>query len=104
MYFAVDGGVYGRNLMKCADTDTWSPVTYNQGTARPRTRAVGELFFKTDATAGQNLYMCASTNTWTQQLNTGSGVNQFPGCSFDGGGATIAVNSVCTPGCGPAAR
>ena len=38
------------------------------GTSLPATCTVGDLYFKSDATAGQNLYECASTNTWTQQL------------------------------------
>lgn len=43
------------------------------GTSLPGTCTVGDLFFKSDATAGQNLYECAVTNTWTQQLNNGAG-------------------------------
>jgi hypothetical protein len=43
------------------------------GTSLPGTCGLGELFFKTDATAGQNLYFCTATNTWTQQLNSGGG-------------------------------
>ena len=43
------------------------------GTSLPGTCVVGDLYFKSDATAGQNLYECAVTNTWTQQLNTGGG-------------------------------
>lgn len=43
-----------------------------RGTTLPTNCAVGQLFFKTDATAGQNIYECASANTWTQQLNNGA--------------------------------
>lgn len=43
------------------------------GTSLPGTCTVGDLYFKSDATAGQNIYECQSTNTWTQQLNSGSG-------------------------------
>lgn len=42
------------------------------GTSLPGTCAVGETYFKTDATAGQNIYFCTATNTWTQQLNSGA--------------------------------
>lgn len=35
------------------------------GTILPATCTVGDLFFKTDASAGQNIYACSSTNTWT---------------------------------------
>ncbi len=41
------------------------------GTSLPGTCTVGDLYFKSDATAGQNIYQCQSTNTWTQQLNSG---------------------------------
>lgn len=37
------------------------------GTSLPGTCVIGELYFKSDATAGQNIYECQSTNTWTQQ-------------------------------------
>jgi len=43
------------------------------GVVLPATCAVGELFFKSDATAGLNIYECQSTNTWTQQLSSGGG-------------------------------
>lgn len=43
------------------------------GTSLPGTCTVGDVYFKTDATAGQNLYYCTATNTWTQQLNSGGG-------------------------------
>jgi hypothetical protein len=43
------------------------------GTSIPGTCTVGDVFFKTDATAGQNLYYCTSTNSFTQQLNSGAG-------------------------------
>jgi len=43
------------------------------GTSLPATCAVGNLFFKNDATPGQNIYMCQSINNWTQQLNSGTG-------------------------------
>ena len=42
------------------------------GTSVPATCAVGDHYFKTDATAGRNLYACTATNTMTQM----SGVRQ----------------------------
>jgi len=54
------------------------------GTALPGTCGVGELFFKSDATAGQNLYECATANVWTQQLNSGAG------------GASAALDNLAT--------
>lgn len=44
------------------------------GTSLPGTCAVGELFYKTDATAGQNVYGCTATNTWTVQGGGGGGL------------------------------
>jgi hypothetical protein len=41
------------------------------GTSLPATCTVGDLYFKSDATAGQNIYECQSTNTWTQQSGAG---------------------------------
>ncbi len=42
------------------------------GTSIPPTCTVGDLFFKTNATAGQNEYGCTATNTWTLQSGSGS--------------------------------
>ncbi len=36
-------------------------------TTLPATCTVGQIYFKTDATAGQNVYGCTATNTWTAQ-------------------------------------
>lgn len=46
------------------------------GTSLPGTCAVGELFYKTDATAGQNVYGCTATNTWTVQGGGGGSTTQ----------------------------
>lgn len=43
------------------------------GTSNPGTCTVGQILFRSDATAGQNIYECSATNTWTQQLNSGGG-------------------------------
>lgn len=53
------------------------------GTALPAVCAVGELFFRTNATPGQNLFGCTATNTWIQ-LSGGGG----------GGGTTTAWNDM----------
>lgn len=54
------------------------------GTALPATCQVGQLFFKSDATAGANLYGCSATNVWSVQSagNAGGG---------SGGGASMAA-------------
>lgn len=62
-----------------------STAPIKTGTSLPGTCAVGDLYFKSDATAGQNIYECQSTNTWTQQLNSGGG-----------GGGTVTTVSVTT--------
>jgi len=36
-----------------------------RGTSLPSTCQIGQLFFKTDATAGSNIYGCTAANTWT---------------------------------------
>jgi hypothetical protein len=54
-------------------TGAASTAPAKTGTSVPGTCTVGDVFFKSDATAGQNLYYCASLNTYTQQLNSGSG-------------------------------
>ena len=51
---------------------------------------VGMQYFQTDAAAGSNMYLCTSTNVWTPPP-----VHRTFGCAFDGGGAAIAVSSVC---------
>ncbi len=54
-------------------TGAASTASIKTGTSLPATCIVGDLYFKSDATAGQNIYECQSTNTWTQQLNSGAG-------------------------------
>ncbi len=43
------------------------------GTTLPATCNVGQIFFKTNATAGSNLYGCTSTNVWTVEAGGGGG-------------------------------
>lgn len=49
------------------------------GTVAPASCAVGELFFKTDASAGSNLLACTSTNTWTVQAGGSSSLPSSTG-------------------------
>ncbi len=66
------------------------------GTSVPGTCTVGELFFKTNATAGQNIYQCAATNVFTQQLNsgtaTGGGITMYSAT-----GLTVTANTYYLP-------
>jgi hypothetical protein len=50
---------------------TTAPV--KSGTTLPATCGVGELYYKSNASAGQNLYGCTVTNTWTLLGDGGSG-------------------------------
>lgn len=47
-------------------TAAGSTRPFKTGTVLPAACAVGETFFKSNATAGQNLYGCTATNTWSQ--------------------------------------
>lgn len=69
------------------------------GTSVPATCAVGEHYFKTDATAGKNIYACTATNTMTQM----SGVRQqiksltlFDPVTTDSGRVQIAFDEAVT--------
>src|SRR5260370_25781107 len=42
-----------------------STKVFQSGAILPATCALGQTFFKTNATAGANYYACTSTNTWT---------------------------------------
>src|ERR1035437_3073345 len=66
-------------------TGAASTAPAKTGTSVPGTCTVGDVFFKSDATAGQNLYLCASLNTYTQQLNSGGG-----------GGGTVTTTGTMT--------
>lgn len=43
------------------------PLIGQRGTSNPSACTLGQLLFRTDATAGSNIYGCTATNTWTQQ-------------------------------------
>lgn len=53
-----------------------------RGTTTPSICSIGQLFFKTNATAGQNIYGCTAANTWT----------------VEGGGSTVAFPVTVTGG------
>lgn len=69
-------GASGNPTMALAATFDISGKTSTKpiktGTTAPVTCAVGEFFFKTDATAGRNTYACTATNTWTLQGDGGT--------------------------------
>lgn len=56
---------------------------------------VGQTYFRTDAVAGANLYLCTALNVWTQGSSAPVTTVYSFGCTFDGSGAVIALNSVC---------
>lgn len=65
---------------------------FKTGTSLPATCSVGDMYFKSDASAGVNLYGCTSTNTWTLQGDGGGGGGGTPGGSsgqiqYNNGGA-----------------
>lgn len=64
------------------------------GTSLPATCVVGDLYFKSNATAGQNIYECQTTNTWTQQLNSGGGSGIWTAASVAITSAQIKAMSV----------
>lgn len=51
---------------------TVKPFKQGLSAAIPATCAVGEAYFKTDATAGQNFFACTAVNTWTLQSGSGA--------------------------------
>lgn len=73
-------------------TGAASTAPAKTGTSLPPTCGVGDLYFKSDATAGQNIYQCASANVWTQQLNSGT----LTSITLAGTSGQIAVNGTCT--------
>ena len=58
-------------------TGAASTKPFKTGTALPTTCAIGDSYFKSDATAGQNLFGCTAVNTWT--LESGGGLPSFSG-------------------------
>jgi hypothetical protein len=60
----VDLRTQGKSVDFSAATST---KAFQSGVSLPGTCAVGQTFFKTNASAGGNFYGCTSTNTWTAQ-------------------------------------
>jgi hypothetical protein len=52
------------------------------GTTLPETCQVGQLFFKSDATAGANLYGCAANNVWSVESGGTGGGGSGAGASM----------------------
>src|SRR6185369_5388697 len=53
------------------------------GTTLPAQCAVGQIFFKTDASAGANLYTCFAQNSWTAVgLSQGTAAGRPANCVF----------------------
>lgn len=59
-------------MWAAAQVGTFPALVGQRGTTLPTNCSIGQLFFKTDATAGQAVYQCASANTWTQEGGSGS--------------------------------
>lgn len=73
----------GRNVIDFSGAASSKPA--KSGTSVPATCGVGEVYFKTDATAGQNLYWCTATNTWTRigdMIYPGAGVPNSTGSAW----------------------
>ena len=70
------------------------------GTTLPATCAVGEVFFKTNASAGANMYGCTSLNTWTAQAGGGGGSATWGGITGTLSAQTdlnTALNAITEP-------
>jgi len=71
------------------------------GSALPATCHVGDMFFKTDASAGSNLYGCTATNAWSIQAGSTQGsltvksddstVGQRNAINFEAGAGIVTV-------------
>lgn len=85
-------------------TGAASTAPAKAGTSLPGTCIVGDLYFKTDATAGQNLYECAGTNTWTQQLNSGGGASVGGGISVWAPATALSLTGTMYASAGGAAQ
>lgn len=75
-------------------TGSASTAPVKDGTSVPGTCAVGDIFFKTDATAGQNLHFCTATNTYTQMTGGGG----YTGCTADGSNGITCTGSMTALG------
>lgn len=69
------------------------------GTSLPATCSVGQLFFKSNATAGQNIYQCATANTWTQEIGGTGTIPLTSARIFVGNSSNIATGVVLSGDC-----
>jgi len=76
----------GANVLTGSIDATGAAITapIKTGTSLPGTCAVGDLYYKSDATAGSNLQGCTSTNVWTAQ---GGGSTDVPA-------ANVAITAI----------
>jgi hypothetical protein len=72
------------------------------GSALPATCQVGDMFFKTDASAGSNLYGCTATNTWSGQAGSSQAGSSQGNLTIESDGTTVgqrgAINFEAGPG------
>ncbi len=59
------GGLTPKGAVDASGATATTPA--QTGTSLPGTCTVGQVYFKTDATATSVLYSCTTTNTWTPQ-------------------------------------
>lgn len=70
-----------------------------KGTTLPAKCSVGQVFFKTNASAGSNIYGCTAANTWTAQAGGGGGGATIPATTniINGDGAGNGADSGIVP-------
>src|ERR1700687_3892686 len=76
---------------------------FKSGTALPATCAVGEMFYKTDASSGANLYGCISPNAWVPEgQDSGSCISMLAQSQYlvaaMTSSTTLAVGANCSVG------
>lgn len=93
-------GASGNPTLSLASTFDISGKTSTKpvktGTSDPATCSVGEMLFRTDATAGQNLKLCTATNTWTQVSGTGGGSTAWSSLTDPSGNLSRAMGANLT--------
>lgn len=74
-------------------TGASSTAPIKAGTSLPASCAVGDLYFKSNATAAKVQYACTATNTWTQQGGIPSEqTRSYPAFCSAGAGGTVWVS------------
>lgn len=101
-YLRGDGTNFVSSAIQAGDIAALSPTitgSYNfgggtttqphkTGTSLPASCSVGQMYYKSDATAGQNIYGCTATDTWTLQGDGGG-----PGGLSDPGSNGVVVRT-----------